>query len=242
MSGEPDGAPGAPRTPGPESGNIAAARIAVGGRPRRPSSGFSLRSVTGVIVALNIAVFVLMAGFLGAGWVEVTDMTPYVRYGANNAAVTMHGQWWRLITSMFMHYGVIHLALNMWALLQAGNLVERLQGRVLYALTYLGSGIGGGLLSIAWHGDKIWSAGASGAIFGVYGALLGRTYRDRLALPKAVLQPLMKSTVIFAGYNLLYGMVNPGIDNADHIGGLATGIALGWLTAPPRGAVRNPSL
>jgi len=190
-----------------------------------------LASVTNLIVAINVVVFLVMAGFLGAGWLDVTDLTPYIRYGANNGAATTDGEWWRLLTSMFMHYGIIHLLLNMWALFQVGHLVERLQGRCLYAVTYLASGIGGGFLSLAWHGDKMWSAGASGAVFGVYGALLGHMLKEQRALPRAVFQPLMKSTLTFAGYNLFYGMVHPGIDNAAHIGGVVTGTALGWLTA-----------
>lgn len=206
---------------------------------RRPA--IPVLPVTGTIIALNVAVFVMMAAFLDAGWFETTSLAPYIRYGANNAAATTDGQWWRLLTCMFMHFGLLHLALNMWALLQAGSLVERLQGRILFALTYLASGIGGGLLSMDWHGDKMWSAGASGAIFGVYGALLGYVTRDRLALPRAVLQPLTKSTVLFACYNLIYGFVNPSIDNAAHIGGLSTGLALGWLTAPSPGEARSAS-
>jgi rhomboid protease GluP len=198
-----------------------------------PGAGNPYLSVTGVIIALNVAVFLAMAGFLGAGWLETTDLTPYILYGANNAAATTDGQWWRLITSMFMHYGALHLALNMWALFQSGRLVERLQGRALYATTYLASGVGGGFLSLAWHGNKIWSAGASGAIFGVYGALLGYMLREKEALPKPVLRPLVRSTLTFAGYNLFYGLIHPGIDNAAHIGGLLTGLVLGWLTAPP---------
>jgi len=194
---------------------------------------FPMVSVTNLIIAINAVVFLAMAGFLGAGWVDVTDLTPYIRYGANNAAATTDGEWWRLLTSMFMHFGVLHLVLNMWALFLCGRLVERLQGRVLYGTTYLASGIGGGLLSLIWHGDKLWSAGASGAIFGVYGALLGYMVKEKHALPRAVFRPLMKSTLIFAGYNLFYGMVHPHIDNAAHLGGLATGIVLGWLTAMP---------
>lgn len=201
---------------------------------------FPLLPVTGSIVALNIVVFVAMAALLNAGWLEATNLEPYIKYGANNAVAT-EDQWWRLVTSMFMHFGLLHLALNMWALLQAGSLVERLQGRILYGLTYLVSGIGGGLLSMDWHGGKMWSAGASGAIFGVYGALLGYITRDRLALPRSVLQPLTKSTVLFACYNLFYGFVSPSIDNADHIGGLVSGLALGWLTAPSPGTDRSAS-
>jgi len=196
-------------------------------------------SVTNVIIALNVAVFLVMSGVLGGGWVEVSNLTPYILYGANNGAATTDGEWWRLFTSMFMHYGLIHLTLNMWALYQAGRLVEALQGRLLYAFTYLASGVGGGLLSIDWHGDKIWSVGASGAIFGVYGALLGHMWSEKDVVPKSVFQPIMKSTLTFAGYNLFYGTINSAIDNSAHIGGFATGLVLGWLTAmPPGQAIR----
>lgn len=93
--------------------------------------------------------------------------------------------------AMFRHFGILHLCVNMWALFQCGPLVERLQGRLLYGITYLTSGVGGGLLSLGWHGDKIWTAGASGAIFGIYGALLGHLAKERQAVPKAVFQPLI---------------------------------------------------
>jgi rhomboid protease GluP len=190
-------------------------------------------SVTNVLVAVNVLVFLVMAGFLGAGWIEVTDMTPYMMYGSSNAAATTDGQWWRLLTAMFIHFGVMHLVFNMWALLKVGHLVERLFGKFLFAFIYLGAGLAGGLLSLCWNGDKLWSAGASGAIFGIYGALLGYMAQEKHTLPKAVLQPLMKSTLIFAGYNLLYGLVHPGIDNCAHIGGLICGIVLGWICALP---------
>src|SRR5271166_3094292 len=206
---------------------------------RLPSANSPLGSVTNAIIALNVIVFVVMAGFLGAGWFATTDITPYVLYGANNAAATTDGEWWRLVTSMFMHYGFLHLALNMWALFQVGQLLERLQGRALYALTYLVSGIGGGFLSMVWNGDRIWSAGASGAIFGVYGAVLGYMLREKQALPKSVFRPMMKSTVMFAGYNLLYGLAHPGIDNGAHVGGFVTGIGLGFLTALPLDPVKR---
>jgi rhomboid protease GluP len=190
-------------------------------------------SVTNQLIVANVIVFVVMAGFLGAGWIEATNMMPYIRYGANNGAATTDGEWWRLVTCMFMHFGIMHLALNMWALYQVGHLVEKLFGRLLYALAYFGSGILASLASIAWHGDKMWSAGASGAIFGIYGALLGYMLREKHALPRNFFQPLVKSTVGFAGYNILYGLTHPEIDSAAHIGGFLAGFALGWLTALP---------
>ncbi len=207
---------------------------------RAPQVG--LFSATRVLIAANVGVYVFMAAFLGSGWFETKDMTPYILYGANNAAATGDGQWWRLLTSMFMHYGILHLVLNMWALYQAGEVLERLQGRALYVLTYLASGLAGGLVSGIWHGDKIWSAGASGAIFGVYGALLGYMLREHHAFPKAVFAPMMRSTLTFAAYNLVFGQVRSGIDNGAHVGGLVSGVILGWLTAPPSEASQRALL
>ncbi|HVU36443.1 MAG TPA: rhomboid family intramembrane serine protease [Opitutaceae bacterium] len=190
------------------------------------------RSVTNVLIAANVIAFVVM-GLLGAGWFETASMKPYMLYAANNGAATTDGEWWRLLTSMFVHYGILHIALNMWALFQVGHLVERLLGRVQYTLMYFASGIAGGFTTLLWHGDKVWSAGASGAIFGVYGALLGYLWREKHGIPKPVLQPLMKSTLVFAGYNLLFGAVTPQIDNTAHVGGLLAGVLFGWLAALP---------
>jgi rhomboid protease GluP len=198
-----------------------------------PGSPTPWSSVTNQLIAANVIVFVIMAGFLGAGWVEATSLMPYIRYGANNGAATTDGEWWRLVTCMFMHFGIMHLAFNMWALYQVGHLVEKLFGRLLYTLAYFGSGIFASLASIAWHGDKMWSAGASGAIFGIYGALLGYMLREKHALPRNFFQPLLRSTLFFAGYNIIYGAVHPGIDSAAHIGGFLSGFGLGWLTAVP---------
>lgn len=190
------------------------------------------QSPTNVIIALNALVFIIM-GALGAGLVETTNLMPYILYGANNGAATTDGEWWRLLTSMFMHYGIMHLLFNMWALYQAGHLVEKLLGRSLYVLIYLGSGMAGGFASIMWHGDQTWSAGASGAVFGVYGAILGFMLRQKQALPASIYRSLMKSTIAFAAYNILYGLARPGIDNAAHTGGLLGGIFFSWLLAMP---------
>ncbi|MBI5770254.1 MAG: rhomboid family intramembrane serine protease [Verrucomicrobia bacterium] len=199
-----------------------------------PGARAPFESVTGVLLGLNVAVFVVMAGAYGAGWMSVASMDPYIRFGANHGAATTDGEWWRLLTSMFMHYGAMHLLLNMWALFQAGQLLERLQGRAFYAFNYLASGVAGGLLSLVWHGQKaVWSAGASGAVFGVYGMMLGFVLKEKHAIPRIVFKPLQNSAVSFGAYNLLFGLVYPGIDNAAHVGGFVAGIGLGWLTAMP---------
>jgi len=210
-----------------ETGEFHARLDALAG-PQTPT-----RSVTYALIALNVVAFVLMAGLGDAGWFTVTDLTPYVRYGANNGAATTDGEWWRLLTSMFLHYGVLHLAMNMWALFDAGRFLEKLLGRPAYLLAYLGSGLAGGFASIAWHGDQTWSAGASGAVFGVYGAILGYMLREKHRVPRGIFQPLMRSMLGFIGYNVLFGLAKSGIDNAAHFGGLVGGLALGWLLALP---------
>lgn len=197
-----------------------------------PGGGRGFGSITHLLLLANGAVFIVM-GFLGAGWVEVASMEPYIRYGANNAAATTDGEWWRLATCMFMHYGLVHLLLNAWALFQAGQIVERLFGRGLYTLVYFGSGLTGSVATLIWKGDRAWSAGASGAVFGIYGALLGYLLREKHGIPKGIFQPMLKSTLVFAGYNLVFGAVHPNIDNAAHLGGLIGGAALGWICALP---------
>jgi len=199
---------------------------------RVPAATGFLDSPTHVIIAVNLIVFVAM-GWLGAGWFETADMRLYVRYGANQGAATTNGEWWRLVTSMFLHYGLLHVLFNMWALYQSGALVEKLLGRAGFLLAYFASGIAGSLATILWNGDKVWSAGASGAVFGVYGMLGGYILRERRAVPRSVFQPLLKSTLWFAGYNLIFGLAHPGIDNAAHIGGLVTGVGLGACLALP---------
>jgi rhomboid protease GluP len=195
-------------------------------------SGTGFASVTNLLILTCAAVFVAM-GFAGAGWFEVADTRPYVIYGANNAIFTTNGQWWRLVSCMFLHYGLIHLLLNVWALYEAGHLIERLLGRTLYVILYFGSGILASLSTLHWSGDKVWSAGASGAVFGVFGAMLGYFLRERKRVPQRIFRPLVNSTLWFAGYNLLYGASRSGIDNAAHVGGLLSGFILGWLSALP---------
>jgi len=215
-----------PSTEAAEAHDFALKLRSLGPRPN-PST-----SVTNAIIALNVAAFIVM-GSLGAGWLQPESMTPYILYGANNGAATTDGEWWRLVTSMFMHYGLLHLALNMWALYQTGHFMERVLGRASFALMYLASGIVSGFASIFWHGDQSWSAGASGAVFGVYGAILGFMLRERQGLPKLVVKSLTRSTLMFAGYNIFFGLSIKGIDNSAHLGGFVGGIVFGFLLALP---------
>jgi rhomboid protease GluP len=188
--------------------------------------------VTKVLVAANVLTFGV-AGALGAGFV-VPHVEVLQTLGTNFGPLTIGGQWWRLVTSLFLHFGVFHLALNMWALLVGGRLAERLFGGWAFALIYFAAGIAGSLNSLLWH-PNINSAGASGAIFGVYGAMLAFHLRRHTAIPADVLSQQRLSGIIFIGYNLLNGFSHAGIDNAAHLGGLGVGFALGILLALPLG-------
>ncbi|HEY9153536.1 MAG TPA: rhomboid family intramembrane serine protease [Opitutaceae bacterium] len=200
---------------------------------RLPAAKHWYTSITGAIILINIAVFLLMAVKFHAGWILTSNMDPYIRFAASNASVTTNGEWWRLLVAMFVHYGIIHIGTNMWALFNLGELMETLSGKFIYTLTYIACGLGGGFASMIYHGDKVWSAGASGAIFGILGATLGYILRQKKALPRSVYRPLLQSTLFFAAYNLFYGFAGESIDNANHVGGFITGIAIGWLTALP---------
>jgi len=208
---------------------------------RLPHAATVFGSVAFALIALNVGVFLIMALVFDAGWLDA-KLAPYLRLGANNGAATTDGEWWRLLTSMFMHFGLVHLALNMWTLFNVSDLLERLAGRPLFLTIYLGSGLGGGFVSLWWNGDRVWSAGASGAVFGLYGALVGYALREKHALPRTVVGPLLKSALVFIGYNLFYGTVQSGIDNAAHVGGLVTGLMLGYVTALPMDLERRAAL
>ena len=186
--------------------------------------------VTSMLVAINLVVFALML-LAGAGLFNVNGNV-HVVFGSNFAPLTIGGQWWRLLTSTFIHFGLLHVAFNMWALWSTGRVAERLYGSSHFALLYLASGIFGSLASIAWN-PQVNSAGASGAIFGVFGGILAFATRPRMHVPLSVMTEQRDSTLFFAGYSLLYGFIQPGIDNAAHVGGLAAGYLLGLVLARP---------
>jgi rhomboid protease GluP len=188
--------------------------------------------VTKALVATNILVFGA-AGLAGAG-LFVPNVQVLQAWGTNFGPLTTDGQWWRLVTSLFLHFGVFHLALNMWALYVGGRLAERLFGSRAFALLYFASGIGGSLSSLLWN-PAVNSAGASGAIFGVYGAMLAFFLRKHSAIPASVISQQRWSGITFIGFNLMNGFSHAGIDNAAHIGGLSVGFVMGLVLARPLG-------
>ena len=127
-----------------------------------------------------------------------------IAWGANYAPRTLNGQWWRLLTHLFLHGGPVHLLINMWVLWDVGRLMERLVGRTAMAMIYFLSGIAGGMASVAFH-PQVVSVGASGAIFGVIGALFGLLLHARHAVPPARLQQLRSSIIVFVIFNAIFG-------------------------------------
>jgi rhomboid protease GluP len=156
----------------------------------------------------------------------------YLRFGANFAPLTTGGEWRRLFTCTFIHFGIVHLAFNMWALWDSGRLTERLFGNAWFAALYVFAGLCGSSASMFWNQEVI-SGGASGAVFGVFGALLAYMTVERGSIPPATLNHLRVSTSIFVVYSLFYGFVQSGIDNAAHVGGLAGGFIMGLVLARP---------
>jgi len=181
--------------------------------------------ITPILIDLNILIFGLMV-FAGYGFISV-DGQALLKWGGNYGPMTNHGQWWRLLTSTFLHAGVMHVFANMIGLLFAGIFLEPLLGRRAFLLAYLGTGVAGSIASIWWQNATL-SVGASGAVFGLYGVflalLLFKTFPQRLN------RTFLISILIFIVYNLLMG-IKGGIDNAAHIGGLTSGFIVGLLLA-----------
>jgi membrane associated rhomboid family serine protease len=182
-------------------------------------------TVTLTLIALNALVYVAM-GVSGVSW-TAPSIEHAVRWGADFGPLTLSGEWWRALTSTFVHFGIIHIAFNMWCLWSLGSSLELFMGRKAFTVIYVLSGLMASLTSIAWNPWRV-SAGASGAIFGVAGAFVSYLYFKKAPMdPKDVRQKL-KNLLIFIGYNLLYGAAG-NVDNSAHLGGLIAGLILGSL-------------
>jgi rhomboid protease GluP len=182
--------------------------------------------ITPIIVNINIIIFLLMV-ITGVHFILPSN-EGLLLWGANFRPSTLEGEWWRLFTSTFIHIGVFHLLMNMYALIYIGLLLEPYLGRSRFLSAYLLSGIAGSAASLYWHELTI-SAGASGAIFGMYGVFLAMLSTN--LIEKSARKPLLISIAVFVGYNLLNGMKG-GIDNAAHFGGLISGIIIGFIFYP----------
>ena len=175
------------------------------------------------IMVINVIVFIAMAAS-GISILQPTGLD-VIRWGANFSPLTLSGDWWRLISCVFVHIGIVHILFNMYALYMVGVYLEPMLGKAKYVVAYLCTGVFASLTSLWWHKTPIASAGASGAIFGMYGVFLALLISN--LIPKQIRDNLLKSIAIFIGYNLLYGMKS-GVDNSAHIGGLLSGLIIGY--------------
>ncbi len=229
-----------------QAGSIDQASELVGALPKARSDGYErwtavrefdarLREVgsrplvTYFVVFANVAVFAAMALAIRHFPVSVTQA---ISWGANFAPLTLHGQWWRLLSALFLHGSLPHVLFNMWALWNVGRLTERLYGNGVYAFLYFACGILAGLTSIVWDPGRA-TLGASGAVFGIFAAFILFALHPRSRVAVRVPATLWISTAVFALYNLVGGFFTTGIDNAAHVGGFISGLMLGACLVRP---------
>jgi len=240
---------------------------------RRPRPSWSYAPATYVLVGINCLVFLAMTARGVSWWNPTSDQLMF--WGADNAgAVLIHGQWWRIVTAMFVHVGILHLATNMWCLWNLGLLAEPLMGSAGVVAVYVLTGAAGNLLSTFrnwwkfypdWvdlvkkvHGplpvDSVRSiypagAGASGAVFGIAGALIILLGSHLLPVPPVELRKLRKSVIYFAAINLGIGFTislgvverhtGVSIDNSAHLGGVLCGLLFAAPMVPQIGSPRS---
>lgn len=184
--------------------------------------------VTFGIIGLNVAAYLAML-LAGVHFME-PKASELLAWGANQGSATTAGQWWRLLTCTFLHIGLIHLLFNMAVLQDIGRFMERLTGPAGFAVVYLLSGVAGSVASMWWN-PHIVSAGASGAIFGLYGGLLGYLLAGSRDIPVEEARKLRNNALVFLGYNLIWGLTQRQVDMAGHLGGLLGGLACGFAMA-----------
>ena len=189
--------------------------------------------VTLALVALNIVFFL---------WTEVNGSSENIqnmyRWGAMyGPAITEDHEYWRLVTAAFLHFGISHIANNMFLLLLMGDRLERALGHVKYLILYLVSAVGANLFSMVLDLRldpetfyRTVSAGASGAVFGVIGGLLWAVVRNRGRLEDLSARQMM----IFAGLSFYYGLTAAGVDSKAHFGGLVTGFVMCMFLYRPK--------
>ena len=179
--------------------------------------------VTYIIMAICIILFILMELSGGS-----TNSQTLLKYGANLDVLVKNGEYYRLFTCIFLHIGIMHLLCNMYSLYIIGREVENLFGKIKYIIIFILSGIFGSIMSLAFTHNTI-SAGASGAIFGLLGALLYFGMHYRTYLGEAIKRSIIPIIVV----NLIIGFFAEGIDLAAHIGGLVGGVLVAMMVGVP---------
>lgn len=226
---------------------------------RRPRPTWAVAPATYLLVGINCAVFLAMLSQHVSAFSPTSEQL--YNWQANSAgAVLIGGEWWRIITAMFVHVGILHLATNMWCLWNLGLLAEPLMGSAGVIAVYILTGAAGNLLSTLWnwiashpdwvrfHDIGVFSvgAGASGAVFGIAGSLIILLKSPRLPVPPIELKKLRRSVIYFAIVNLVLGLSITGgthlfgagilIDNSAHLGGFVCGLLFAAPMVPRLGS------
>jgi len=183
-----------------------------------------LKSPTIAIIVLNVLAFVMLE-IAGSS----TDLMTLVDAGAKVNALVSQGQWWRLLTAVFLHYGIVHIAMNSYSLFNLGSFAERVYGGWRFVVIYLAAGIGGNMLSTLFTEPYVVSVGASGAVFGIAGSIIYLGVR-RPELFKYIVGSRFITAILI---NLFISFAVPGIDAWAHIGGLVGGFATAWALGTP---------
>lgn len=180
-------------------------------------------------LSVSLAVFLL--------WGGITDLGGLVATGANLKSATVAGEWWRLGTSMFLHVGIAHLALNVYGLWVLGRLVEQMHGSLRTVSIYLASGVAGALAS-TYLGGSATAMGASGAVLGLMGAAVAELALYRKHYPRRWARPLLGMLVVLSLAQIAVGFFYPIVDQWGHVGGLLSGALLGMLLSPRAQSLR----
>jgi rhomboid protease GluP len=224
---------------------------------RRPRRGWAAAPATYLLLGINCGVFLAMVATGASVWMPTLDQL--MRWGADRPDnILLHGEWWRIVTAMFVHVGIIHIATNMWCLWNLGLLAEPLMGSFGLFAVYILTGAAGNLLSTAYNwfraihespASPIFQAGAgaSGAVFGIAGALIVLLKSKFLPVPPRELNRLRRSVIYFAAINLVIGFsVNFGsgftgvaVDNSAHVGGVLCGLLFAAPMVPRIGSPKG---
>ncbi|MAA51298.1 MAG: hypothetical protein CMG76_02085 [Candidatus Marinimicrobia bacterium] len=189
--------------------------------------------ITQSIILINIIIFFFMISVGGITVITNPSTNLLINFGASHSQLVFdYGEFWRLLTSNYLHIGFAHLLFNMWCLYSIGLELEESVGSPFYLLTYTLSGIIGSLVSCLYYsniGQNIVSAGASGAVFGIAGTLLVVSIYFVKKFNKNQFNYDYSSLIFFIGFNIIYGLQVTGIDNGAHLGGLMCGLLMGFV-------------
>jgi rhomboid protease GluP len=181
------------------------------------AGSFAVIPAVWLIGGLNVVIFLIVEAAGGT-----TDLDTMYRFGAQPQPLA-GGEWWRMIASTFLHFGIVHLAVNLWALAIFGPLFERIMGSGRFLALYLASGLAGSAASALFAPEGSLGAGASGAIFGLLGAFLVLGIRLRHT-PQG--RAWLRQALLLVGVNVAFGLSAPGIGLAAHLGGLVGGMVV----------------